>query len=302
MNSSSKGLIFVLLSSFCYALTGLVSKVLINIGLDPLTTVTLRNGGCCLIVGLGLLFFHRSDFRIERSHIKDFLIVGFFMFIYSAAYFFALVYLNFSIAVMLLYTYPSMVVIASVFIYKESLNKVIIAALLLTFCGLLLTLNIFSGAAGSLSLKGIILALSAAVGAAGFAIRVKKLTAEYHYGGGVINFYCFLMTVIGYCILLCFQPPSSLPTLWDLGQTFCAVVPYTLAMLFYAQGLKYLSPGKVGIVGSSEPAFGLILSLIFLGESISASQWLGACGILGAIVLIQVFGAKKEKKPEDILA
>lgn len=295
MKNSVKGLIFVLLSSLCYALTGLVSKMLINSGdLDPLVIITLRNAGCCLLLGLGLVIFAPKAFAVKREHFKDFLVAAVFTFIYSAAYFFALVYLNFSVAVILLYTYPAMVVVSSVFLYKEPLNKVVVTALLLTFCGLLLTLNVFTGNLGRLSPIGIGLALLGAVGAGGFAICVKRLTCVHGYNGGTINFYCFLGTVLGYGAMILFNPPQSAPTLVDLGEIFLSVIPYTLALLFYAGGLKYLSPGKAGIVGSSEPAFGVILSLIFLGEYISGSQWLGAIAILAAILIIQIFSAKEE--------
>lgn len=297
MPKSAQGLIFVLLSSLCYALTGLVSKVLLNSGMEPLLTVTLRNGGCCLLLGLGLLAWNRGAFKLNRADFKDILIVCLFMFIYSAAYFFALVYLNFSIAVILLYTYPSMVVIASVVIYKEKLNKAIIASLALTFGGLLMTLNLFSGQIDNLSATGVALALLAAVGAAGFALYVKKLTKSYN--GATINFYCFLATVVGYSLMLLFNPPAAWPDLADLGRISLSVVPYTLALLFYALGLKYLSAGKVGIVGSSEPAFGIILSLIFLGEYISLPQWLGAGAILASIFIIQISSSREEQTQEN---
>ncbi|MDO4541701.1 MAG: DMT family transporter [Bacillota bacterium] len=294
MRNSGKGLILVLLSSLCYALTGLVSKILINIGLDPLVAVTMRNGGCCILLCLGLFFFNRKAFRVERRHWRDFFVVGLFMFIYSAAYFFALVYLDLSVAVILLYTYPSMVVIASVFIYKEPLHKTVVLALALTFLGLVLTLNFFSGNIGRLSPLGVALALFAAVGAAGFAICVKKISTQYGYSGATINFYCFLTTVLGYGVFLVFNPSETAPTLLDIGKISLSVIPYTLALLFYAGGLKFLSPAKVGIIGSTEPAFGIILSLRFLGEYISPSQWLGAAAILAAIFIVQIFAQRDE--------
>ena len=46
MNQNKLGLIFVLASSFCYALTGILSKVLVSSGLPPMLTLTLRTLFC----------------------------------------------------------------------------------------------------------------------------------------------------------------------------------------------------------------------------------------------------------------
>ena len=52
---------------------------------------------------------------------------------------------------------------------------------------------------------------------------------------------------------------------------------------FFAQNwaLKHSSPSRVALLTSGEPAFGALFAVLWLGESLSATGWLGG----GLIVL-----------------
>ncbi|MEG0875139.1 MAG: DMT family transporter, partial [Clostridiales bacterium] len=178
-------------------------------------------------------------------------------------------------------------VVASIFVFKEPITKIIAIALGLTFFGIILTLNIFTATLGQISFIGVLLALGAAVGAAAYAITIKGITTKY--SSFTITFYSFLCSAVGYTIMLCFQPPQSLPTATEALQISSTIVPYILAFIFYARGLRFLTPGQVGIAASTEPGFGLILAAVFLGEILTVSQILGSIAIIAAVVLLQIF-------------
>ena len=290
MTQSKKGFIYVVLSSLGYALTGIISKFLITDGLPPMLTLVLRTIICTILLGFLVLMVKKEKISIAKKDIKTFIILGFVLFVYSAGYFLSLVYLDVSIAVVLLYTYPAMLVAASIFVYKEKPTKVTLTAMILTFLGILLTLGIFSADLGKLSLPGILLVLSAAAGIAIYAIFVKNLSSSY--SGLAINFCCFTVTSLLYCLTLPFCLPEQIPSAMDFLSILILAIPYTLAFIFYAWGLQYLPPSKVGIVGSMEPVFSITMAAAFLGESIAPMQGFGVILVLTAIALLELFPKK----------
>lgn len=280
-----KGLFFVITSGFFFGVACVISKILLNGGSTPLLLILSRNlfGAFCL--GLFMFFYRRTLFRIDKTDVKTFILCGIVMFIYSAAYFFCLYYIDLSIAVMLLYLYPSMVAAASVFLYKEKLTFKLVSVLILTLLGLALTLNLFSTGFDKISLPGLILGLAAAVGAAGYCIYVKKLSGKYH--AFTINFYGLICTVIGYTAMI---PFSSLEPLshGQLCAALAAAFPYISGFLFYSAGVKYLKPSFAAIFGNSEVVFDILLAFLILGEIFSFSQGIGMLLIIGAIVLLEL--------------
>ena len=59
-----------------------------------------------------------------------------------------------------------------------------------------------------------------------------------------------------------------------------SAVPYTLEM--YA--LRRLPPRSFGTLTCCEPAVGALVGMLFLGESLPPSQWLGIAAIITASV------------------
>lgn len=64
------------------------------------------------------------------------------------------------------------------------------------------------------------------------------------------------------------------------------VVCSAAAMGLFLAGLKKLKNWEVSVLSTSEPVSNILLAIIFLGESFSVLQFLGAFGILWAFVLV----------------
>ena len=63
-------------------------------------------------------------------------------------------------------------------------------------------------------------------------------------------------------------------------------VGIAVADTFYFQALRNLGAGRTAIVGSLYSPFVVILSIIFLGESLALWQWLGFVMVLGGILVV----------------
>ncbi|MBH2008147.1 MAG: DMT family transporter, partial [Xanthomonadaceae bacterium] len=93
--------------------------------------------------------------------------------------------------------------------------------------------------------------------------------------------------VIGFgSLLLALCAPGGLPPL-PVESAFWLASAYLVlgctVFAFFAQNwaLKYTSPSRVALLTSSEPAFGALFAVLWLGEGLSAAGWLGG----GLIVL-----------------
>ena len=300
-----RGLIFVILSSFLWAVAAIMSKALFNAGGTPILLIFTRNvfGVSCL--ALFLFFYNKKLFKVHREDILPLAFCCVFLFLYSAAYFFSIYYLKASVAMVLLYMYPTIVAVASIFVFKEHLTVKIVSALVITIFGMVLTLNLISGGIGTVSPIGLLFSFGAAFGAAWYSIYVKKLSSKYHTS--TINFYGLLFTILCYGILSLFSLGHGLLSTGEFFGAAAMALPYVGGLLLFAIGVSYLSPSFASIFGSTEPVFGAIMAVIFLGEAITASQILGILMIFSAIIILELplrkkKIAKEEEEEEERLA
>ena len=291
MTEQGKGLFFVILSGFLWGFAGVLSKLLLNGGGTPILLIFSRNifGVTCL--GLFMFFYQRKLFHIDKCDIKPLIVCCIVLFVYSAAYFFSIYFMNVSIAVVLLYMYPTFVAVASVFLYKERLTLQVVSALILTLLGMALSVNFFTEGFDRVSVPGFIHSISAALGAAGYCIYCKKLSVKYH--SFTINFYGLLFTVFAYGVITLCSSPAPL-TRPELIVALSAAVPYIGGFLTYAIGVKYLRPSFASIFGTTEALFNVLLAAIILGEVITCSQLVGMVFIIGAIVMLELISGKKK--------
>jgi len=103
------------------------------------------------------------------------------------------------------------------------------------------------------------------------------------------------------CVLLALATPGGLPKLPDLPEagTFWVATVYLVAgctvFAFFAQNwaLKHSAPSRVALLMGSEPAFGALFAVSWLGERLSATGWLGG----GLIVLAALWATLTPEAP-----
>lgn len=101
--------------------------------------------------------------------------------------------------------------------------------------------------------------------------------------------------VIGFgSLLLALCLPGGLPPLPQEGAFWQASLYLVLGctvFAFFAQNwaLKHTSPSRVALLTSSEPVFGALFAVLWLGEGLSAAGWIGG----GLIVLAALWTAAR---------
>lgn len=89
------------------------------------------------------------------------------------------------------------------------------------------------------------------------------------------------------CLLLALPSANGLPPLPTAASFWQATLYLVLGctvFAFFAQNwaLKHSAPSRVALLTSSEPAFGALFAVVWLGESLSLTAWIGGALVVAA--------------------
>jgi drug/metabolite transporter (DMT)-like permease len=289
MKKETKGYLLVILGASFLGTIGIFARLIYQHELDPLTVVTFRALIAFFLLFLVAVFINPDWLRIRREDFLFFAVYGLLsVSLCFLLFFYAIKYTTVATATILLYTYPSFILLLSRLFLGEEFTRSKILALLFTFLGCILVIQVYSPSQMKLNLKGIIYGLGAGLGAGLYSIFGKKGVARYSsftvvtYALGFGSFFLLLMRRTR--TLMSVNYPLQ-TWLWIFALAiFSTLVGYSL----YTRGLRYLEAGRAGIVATWEVVVASVLAFIIFGETLSLLQILGAGLILAGIVLIRI--------------
>jgi drug/metabolite transporter (DMT)-like permease len=287
MSREFKGYFFILLAATLLGSIGVLGKLIYQYEPDPIKVVTYRGIIAAILLIGTLALFNLKKLKIKISDLPFFAIYGFLSVTLTfILFFYAIKYTAVAVATILIYTFPAWVLVLSIFILNEKLNKNKIIALLLTFLGCILVIQVYNPSVLEFNLKGIIYGLLCGLGAASYTIFGKKATFKYHS-----------QTVVTYALgfgalfLLFFRGPKTLfsfnyPFIAWVWILTLAIVPTIMGYSLYTKGLSYLEASRTGIVATWEVIVASSLAFIIFGEELTLPQIVGAILILWGIFII----------------
>ena len=285
----NKALAAVLAAGTFWGTMGFFARSLYAAGFGPLEVAQTRITTGLILVGLYILLFNRSQFKVKLKDIWCFLGTGIVsLLLFSTCYFSALNYTSLAVAAILLYTAPFFVMLLSLLLFKEKMNSKKVIALILAFTGCVLVSGV--GGDESFSWIGILLGIGS-----GFFYALYSIFGRYAinrgYGAWTMTFYTFLFCSIGCAFLSDWQVIGSVMAadsaniLWVLGLGFVtAFLPYVL----YSTGLEHMESSKASILASVEPVVSALFGVFVFHETMSLWGVLGIAMVLGAIVVLNV--------------
>lgn len=248
--------------------------------------------GFSLLLMINLLFVR---YRLSRNTFIKLLFSGIPMGLTTTFIYKSLNYLDASIAIVLLFQYVWMGLVAELLLTKQKPTKEKIISATLVLIGSLFAVNIFDAQFAYLPLMGIVWGLLAAVSFAAF-LFVSGQVATY-----VPPLRKSMVMALGGLIsILIIYPPIDINLLetnvqfWTQGLilgVFGAVLP----PLLFSISMPVVGNALGTILSSSELPTTIIMSAIILSEHISSFQVIGIIIILGAIVLANIPHLKRSK-------
>ncbi|MDD6063525.1 MAG: EamA family transporter [Clostridiales bacterium] len=290
----SKSAACVLLAGTLWGSMGLFVRKLNAVGLYALDIVQLRIAISLILVGLYLLIFARDNLRVRLRDLWCFAGTGIVsLLLFSWCYFSGMQEASLSVMAVLLYTSPAFIMLLSVLLFRETLTRQKLLALVLTFTGCCLVSGLGSGSA--VSMKGLLLGLGSGFFYALYSI-FSRYAIERGYGSWTITFYTFLFCLLASAPLahwgLIAQALSS-DTSVPVYALLMGLLTGFLAYIFYTKGLEGMESSRAGILASVEPVVGTIIGTLVFHEPLPVQSVLGIALVLGGIV---VLGGKKVSK------
>lgn len=250
-----------------------------------------------ILVGL-LAVFDRGAFRIR---LKDLPALTVFAVItgtlFSLAWYNAIDQLNsVSTALILLYSYPSMVTVASVFLLGEKMTASKAVALPLTFVGCILVAKAYDLEAVRLNILGVGLGIFTALAATVYYVWAKKLLTVY--SSSTLALYMTLLMIPG--LLVAVNPfeiidsPLSLEAWWYLF--LLGLLPGTLGFVVAMFALRHIEASRASMIAGIEPVSGVLLAVLVISETLDLLQAVGIALVIVAVFVLRLT-QKEEKEP-----
>lgn len=287
----------VLAAGSLWGLMGILVRSLNATGLSSMEIAAIRSTITCISLFAGMLLFNRKAFRIKWKDIWCFIGTGACsVTFFNYCYFKTMTLTSLSVAAVLLYTAPAIVMLMSAFLFKEKLTVKKIAALFLAFLGCAFVSGIVGGA-GTLSVKGILFGLGAGFGYALYSI-FGRYALERGYSSLTISFYTFLCSSV--CTFFFADWGEIVSALSGNASVMIRTVVLVLIVtllpyLSYTRGLNGLENGTASVLASIEPVVATLVGVAIYKETLNMWNVMGICLVLGSIVLINVKGKGKKR-------
>ncbi|GAB3945085.1 DMT family transporter [Spirosoma harenae] len=292
------GAFLVFLAAFCFATKGILIKLAYQYPIDSISLLTLR-------MLFALPFYVVILLRIAQKQppvpltFRQWMALAFYgitgYYLASFFNFLGLVYITASLERILLFIYPTFVLLINAIGFRRPISKLQIVALLLTYAGILLAFwgNIETSVQKDVMLGAFWVILSGLVYAI-YLVGSDRMIALV----GSQRYTCYAMiaatvpTVIHCAIQNRLDLDSYPMPVYALGLgmgIFVTVIP----TFMIAEGIKRVGSGNASIIASIGPIFTIVLSSSIINETISIEQIVGTLLVLTGVFLIGWRGTKQ---------
>ena len=189
--------------------------------------------------------------------------------------------LNVSLATLIYYVGPMLVLVLSPLLFREKLNSTRIAAALVVALGLICISG--SITRSGMSVRGLAVAVVSALFYATLIVFNKRIVKTGGLQTAAIELDVAFVVVLVYILLTAGLPvpqKHEIPALLILG-----TVNTGLAYLLYFSGLQKIPGQSVALLSYIDPVSALFFAAVFLQEAMSPVQILGAVLIIGGALL-----------------
>lgn len=280
----------VVAAGICWGIIGLFTRQLSAYGLSPLQ-ITFGRALVTAIAMTGVALFRQPrSLAIAPRDIWMFLGTGLGSIVFfNICYFTAIELTTLSVAAILLYTAPSIVMVFSIFLFHERFTRRKAFCLVLAFVGCVLVSGL---GMGHVEAAGILAGLGSGFGYALYSIFGRYALAKYEP-----------LTVTAWTFIIA---SSGLLPFCHFGMilSLAAAVPYT-GLLFallglmstalpfglYTMGLKHMEAGRASILASVEPLTSTVVGIAIFHEALTLTGAAGMACILGAVILLARSGS-----------
>ena len=282
----------------------IVKKAFADVGADALTLLTLRMlFSLPFYIGAAFLVsFKKFNRKMTTKEWAIVIVLGTFGYYLSSLLdFLGLQYISAGLERLILFLYPSFVVLINAVLFKEKIKGIIIRALLLSYLGIAVAYfgelqfetgnpNFYWG-----SFLILLCSITFAIYIAGSGYIIPKV------GASKFTAYALLCSTAGvflhYILRGDYASVKSSMDLWWYG-ILLALIATVLPTFMLSFALKKIGASNVAIISSIGPVSTILQAHFVLGEPVFAEQILGTAMVLAGILLLSI--KPKESHPVNL--
>ena len=251
-------------------------------------------GGCFLLLimilrsGTGI----RKILALAGSRLPLLIVSGALIGINWMLLFEAYNYTTVAVATLCYYMEPTIVIVASAFLFRERLDAKKLICVAASIVGMIFVSGVLGGvSAASGNMKGIVLGLSAAVFYSSVVIINKLISSMDVYVKTTVQLFSASLILLPYLMInKDWGAAGSMGIIAIVMVLVVGILHTGIAYALYFGSISGLRAQTVALFSYIDPVTALILSAVFLGEPIGLSGLLGALLIIGAAIISESGG------------
>ena len=291
LSSPNYGAFYAALSGLLFGLLGYFGLSVINAHLSTYNMLFWRFLVSSLFIFVLLLPRIKSVILAPTELIK---IIFYGLAFYgsgSILYFHAAQSIGSGLAMVIFFTYPTMVMLVNFLVYKQNISKIYYLALIIILVGMLFLVH---GSEFIFDLKGLGLGVLSAFLYALYIITSKNSSVPPLISTFWISIGSALVCLLCSLLSKSFLVPMDFKIWFDIGGI--GIICTALPILLLLKGLKQISSLQASILSVLEPVFVVIFGIILLDEKVSLTQALGIVILLSG-ALLTLLSHRFEKEP-----
>lgn len=277
-----------LLANVCYATNPLFSLPLLHAGVGVSSVLFQRYLLALPLYVLLAAGMKKVSLALPRAAWFPVAVMGLLFGASSLALYSAFLYIDGGLACTILFVYPAMVTLLSVFFFGERLSWRLVLALAATTSGIALLYR--GGSDAPLDIRGVLWSLASAAFYAVYILGVRHIRVVRELRAEVLTFYVMLASMALFAVKLAaagaVQIPAT-PLHWGCLLAI-ALIPTIVSLETFTRALHRIGAVKLSILGSAEPLVAIAIGVAVFGEALTPKIILGVLLVLSGIMCIVI--------------
>ena len=294
---STKGVLCIVLGTCCFAAKGILIKLAYQYSVTATPLLMLRMlFALPFYAGVAIWLQTQEQTSLTKAEVGKIIGLGLLSYYISSLFdFMGLQYISAGLERLILYVYPTLVLLILAFVQHKKISTIEKIALAIAYSGMLLVFinDVKLGNSWETTALGSGLVLLSTITFAIFVVlagdMIPKVGSLRFTAHGMLS---ACVGVISHNLVVegvqSIHQPIAVYGLALALAFFCTVIPSFLMN----EGIRIIGSGRAAILGTFGPIVTLFLGALVLNEGISLIQLVGAALVIGGVVLVGKNGKK----------